>query len=91
MKVGIYVRNARKTDNRNQECLLRGYADMRRWEIYKVYIDNGYSGNDLDRPALQELLNDLDKLDLVLVSSLDRLSRSNYEVLKNNVELVSVN
>ncbi len=28
-------------------------------EIYKVYSDAGYTGANIDRPALQELLEDI--------------------------------
>ena len=42
------------------------------------YDDGGYSGGNLDRPALQQLLQDITagKIDAVLVYKLDRLSRS---------------
>ena len=29
------------------------------WQIYKVYSDAGYSGANLNRPALQQLLEDI--------------------------------
>jgi len=42
------------------------------------YDDGGFSGASLDRPALQQLLRDIDarKLDCVVVYKVDRLSRS---------------
>jgi site-specific DNA recombinase len=42
------------------------------------YDDGGFSGGNLDRPALQRLLQDIPaaKIDAVLISKLDRLSRS---------------
>ena len=42
------------------------------------YDDGGYSGGNLDRPALQRLLQDItaSKIDAVLVYKIDRLSRS---------------
>jgi site-specific DNA recombinase len=42
------------------------------------YDDGGYSGGNLDRPALKRLLQDITagKIDAVLVYKLDRLSRS---------------
>jgi site-specific DNA recombinase len=42
------------------------------------YDDGGYSGGNLDRPALQRLLEDITagKIDAVLTYKLDRLSRS---------------
>ena len=42
------------------------------------YDDGGYSGGDLERPALQQLLSDIERgqVDCVLVYKVDRLSRS---------------
>lgn len=42
------------------------------------YDDGGFTGANLDRPALQRLLQDIDqrKIDCVLVYKVDRLSRS---------------
>src|SRR3990167_7867367 len=53
-------------------------ASQDNWQIFKVYTDAGYSGATLERPALQELLADLkkEKIDLVFVYKIDRLTRS---------------
>ena len=42
------------------------------------YDDGGFSGGNMDRPALQRLLADIvaGKIDCVVVASVDRLSRS---------------
>src|SRR5690606_18339602 len=50
-----------------------------RWELLpESYDDGGFSGKDLDRPAFQRLLADVDagKVDVVVVYKVDRLSRS---------------
>lgn len=63
-----------------QSCL--AYIEAHRqqnWQaIDPVYADDGYSGVDLQRPALRRLLDDMqsDKVDAVVVHRLDRLSRS---------------
>lgn len=46
--------------------------------VTKRYDDGGFSGGTLDRPALTELLADLDagKIDLIVVYKVDRLTRS---------------
>ncbi len=46
-------------------------------QIYNIYVDDGYSGKDLKRPALQSLLQDAEdkKFDIVLIYKLDRFSR----------------
>jgi len=46
--------------------------------IEKEYNDGGYSGGTMNRPAFQELLSDIkeDKIDIVVVYKVDRLTRS---------------
>jgi len=46
--------------------------------LYKVYTDRGYSGKNTDRPAFQELMEDIQegKIRRVIVYRLDRISRS---------------
>lgn len=49
------------------------------WKIMpKHYDDGGFSGGTLNRPAFQELLQDIkqDKVDIVVVYKVDRLTRS---------------
>jgi site-specific DNA recombinase len=49
------------------------------WQtLAESYDDGGFSGASLDRPALQQLLRDIDarKIDWVVVYKVDRLSRS---------------
>lgn len=42
------------------------------------YDDGGYSGGNMDRPALKRLLADIERgqIDIVVVYKIDRLSRS---------------
>ena len=46
--------------------------------IPELYDDGGFSGGDMDRPALHRLVNDIvaGKIDCVVVYKVDRLSRS---------------
>ena len=49
------------------------------WEcLPTMYDDGGYTGGNLDRPAMQRLMSDIDdgKIDCVVVYKVDRLSRS---------------
>lgn len=49
------------------------------WEILPTrYDDGGFTGGNMDRPALQQLLADIraQKIDVVVVYKIDRLSRS---------------
>lgn len=61
-----------------QEERLRAYAKAKNYTVVKTYIDPAYSGSNMNRPALQEMIKqvELGAADLVLVYKLDRLSRS---------------
>ncbi|MDR3187221.1 MAG: recombinase family protein, partial [Holosporaceae bacterium] len=52
--------------------------------ISKRYDDGGFSGGNMDRPALQELFKDikLELIDMVVVYKIDRLSRSIFDFAK---------
>jgi site-specific DNA recombinase len=55
------------------------------WTVVpRHYDDGGFSGGNLDRPALQQLLEDIDarRVDCVLVYKVDRLSRSLLDFAK---------
>ena len=63
------------------------------------YDDGGFSGGNLDRPAMRRLLSDIEagKVDCVVVYKVDRLSRSLMDFArvmqvfdKHNVSFVSV-
>ena len=55
-------------------------------KLPKVYEDGGFSGGNLDRPGLQELLGDIGKgqIDIILVYKIDRLTRSLTDFAKLN-------
>lgn len=48
------------------------------------YDDGGFSGGNMDRPALKRLLDDVDdgKVDVIVVYKIDRLSRSLLDFMK---------
>jgi DNA invertase Pin-like site-specific DNA recombinase len=70
------------------------------WQlISKHYDDGGFSGGNMDRPALQELFKDIESglIDMAVVYKIDRLSRSIFDFAKivelfneHNVSFVSV-
>lgn len=81
-----------------QKDRLISYCKAKNWAIHDIYIDDGYTGTNTDRPALQSLLNALGDIDLVVVYKLDRLSRSQKDVLflvedkflNNDIDFVSL-
>ena len=79
MKVAIYARvskNDESQDPQNQLNPLRDYAKALDGEVIEEYIDLA-SGSSSDRENFLRMLNDADrhKFDLLLIWSLDRLTR----------------
>jgi site-specific DNA recombinase len=62
-----------------QEAKIKAFISSQdSMDIYNVYSDQGYSGADIDRPALTELMRDiqLGKINAVISYKIDRLTRS---------------
>ena len=59
------------------------YAKSKDYTEFEYYIDGGYSGKDLNRPAIGKLIEDCKnhKIDAVFVFKLDRISRSQRDTL----------
>lgn len=83
-KVAIYIRVSTKKQveegyslDAQRERLVQ-IAETNGYIIYKVYADEGKSGKDTNRPAFQEMMEDMrnGKFDKILVLKLDRISRS---------------
>ena len=107
IKVGIYIRvSTQEQANEGysidaQTDRLTSYCKSRDWKIYNTYIDGGFSGSNTNRPALHQLMQDIQekKLNCVLVYKLDRLSRSQKDTLyliedvflKNKIDFALVN
>ncbi len=68
-----------------QQVRLTSYCASQGWdqEGVHLYIDDGYSGKNLHRPALERFLMDLERLSFsrLLVTKLDRLSRRLLDLL----------
>lgn len=55
---------------------LRRYASDHGMIVVGEYVDDGVSGTRSDRDELNRLLSDIDRIDVILVTRLDRLYRS---------------
>lgn len=107
MNIAIYVRVSTAEQAKEgysigeQTERLAKYAEAHGWHIFKIYTDPGFSGSNMERPALQEMIAAVKekKFEKVLVYKLDRLSRSQKDTLTiiediliaNNVDFVSMN
>ena len=86
MNVAGYVRVSGESQIENysipqQKKFLEDYCNIKGWNLIKIYVDAGYTGANTDRPALQDLLENIAMYDIVLVYRLDRLSRSQKDIL----------
>ena len=67
----------------SQRLLLRKYAEILGDNVEIIeYVDNGYSGTNFERPAVQQLLNDVKtyKVNCILVKDFSRFGRNSIEV-----------
>ena len=66
-----------------QKEMLEAYCKAKRIEEYECYVDPGFSGSNIERPAMQNLIRDIreGRITHVLVYKLDRLSRSQKDTL----------
>jgi len=62
---------------RDQISRLRRFASEQGWDV-EVFVDEGYSGKDMQRPGLQRLIDAIveGRVDVLLISDIDRLSRN---------------
>lgn len=90
METGIYVRVSTEEQAqegysiRAQEQKLKDYSRIKEWGVYKVYMDDGISGKNIeDRPAIQEMIMDIQngKVNNVLVFKIDRLTRNTADLI----------
>lgn len=66
-----------------QKERLFAFCKAKGWLVSGVYVDPGHSGSTLSRPGMEALIDGVKagKFDVVLVYKLDRLSRSQRDVL----------
>ena len=110
-KVAIYIRLSKEDVDRgydesesikNQRTLLTEYVQKlgRECKLIDIYIDQGYTGTNFNRPAFQKMIRDINsgKVNMVVTKDLYRLGRDYIETgeyiekwfPENNVRYVSV-
>lgn len=106
MKVALYVRVSTLEQAEEgysigeQKDKLKKYCEIKDWIVTRIYSDPGFSGSNLNRPSMQQLIKDAGTglYDAVLVYKLDRLSRSQKDTLhliedifqKNSIHFISL-
>lgn len=83
-RVAIYIRLSKEDDNfgesesiQNQRLLLTKYVKEQGFSLFDIYIDDGYTGTNFERPAFKRMLKDIElgKINVVVTKDLSRLSR----------------
>lgn len=85
-QAGIYCRisnedtmkkNPESESIQNQKDLLVKYVLEQGWQLVDIYIDDGYSGLNFDRPGFKKMIEDIESgyIDLVITKDLSRLGR----------------
>ena len=80
----IYCRLSRDDGNEesqsiaSQKEVLTKYVADRGWNITDIYVDDGYSGTDFNRPAFKRLISDIEigRINIVVTKDLSRLGRN---------------
>lgn len=69
---------------KNQEIMLREYANSMGWQVIGVYNDEDWSGGDSTRPEFNKMITECEKgnVDVVLVKSQSRFARDSELIEK---------
>lgn len=88
-KCGIYLRLSREDGDKlesdsisNQRKLIDSFlAKNTDIEVYDVYVDDGYTGSNFERPSVSRLIEDIKnrKINCIVVKDLSRFGRNYYE------------
>ncbi len=100
--IRLSVRNTDPTSSiENQKLIVEEWGRQHQAPIMHYYIDNGFSGTRFDRPAFQQMIQDIlaDKIECIVVKDLSRLGRDHLTVgyhleiffPRQHVRFVSVN
>lgn len=85
----------------NQKKLLQKYAKDNGFQNPKVYVDDGYTGTNFNRPAFQQMIEDIELgyISTIIVKDMSRLGRNYLEVgyytdnyfPQKNVRFIAIN
>lgn len=87
-KVAIYIRLSREDSKigesesiTNQRQFLKNWVEQKGYDLVGVYIDDGFSGTNFDRPGFQRMIKDIEdkKVDMVITKDMSRLGRDYIE------------
>lgn len=103
IRVGGYARVSHEEQKKfgfsidTQVDKIKKYCDLKEYQLVDIFVDEGYSASNMKRPRLLDLLDNLNKVDAVVFTRLDRLSRNVLEankmlsiLQKNNVSMIAI-
>lgn len=83
--VAIYIRCAKDADSHKLQAYLKALVERKRdWQFTKTFIDVGYSGYNINRPALKELLAECEagKVNVIVAKNFENLSRNTSDLIQ---------
>lgn len=87
--VALYIRLSKEDETEgpsqsvtNQESLLKEFAQRQHLSVHDIYVDDGWSGTNFERPDFQRMIGDIEakKVNMVITKDLSRLGRNYIEV-----------
>jgi len=76
---------------------IKKYCELKEYQLVDIFVDEGFTASNMKRPRLLDLLNNLDKIDAIVFTRLDRFSRNVLEankmldtLQKNNVSMIAI-
>jgi DNA invertase Pin-like site-specific DNA recombinase len=82
MRAAIYARVSTEDQAKEgfsiaaQQKRLIAYCKARGWQLANEYIDDGYSGRSIIRPAYHKMMSEIDNWDVLVVLKMDRIHRN---------------
>ena len=88
MRAAIYARVS--TDDQAKEGFsiaaqlkrLNAYCKARGWALVNEYVDEGFSGRRIERPAYQRMMSEIETWDVLVVLKMDRIHRNSRNFTK---------
>lgn len=103
IRVGGYARVSHEEQKKfgysidTQIDKIKKYCDLKEYQLVDIFIDEGFTASNMKRPRLLDLLNNLDKVDAIVFTRLDRFSRNVLEankmlatLQKNGVSMIAI-
>ncbi|HIS69540.1 MAG TPA: recombinase family protein [Candidatus Gallacutalibacter stercoravium] len=87
-KVALYVRLSKEDGDKqesesvsNQRAILEQFAENNKLNVFAVYVDDGFSGANFDRPDFKRMTDDIEngKINMIVVKDLSRFGRNRVE------------